>query len=146
MARLRAFFGGRGLSALSRALLESGQDFYLIAVATNITLLVGVKLPQLSPVYRAMLAIPGYSLINAMACLVFRRIKLGAISSDIGLFSNLPATENPISLRLQCRNPTTTDFESNTNFPPPARVQRETHRFEDGADVGEGYSKSINLA
>ncbi|KAJ6486609.1 hypothetical protein C8R45DRAFT_930247 [Mycena sanguinolenta] len=29
MARLRAFFGGLGLSALSRALLESGQHFYM---------------------------------------------------------------------------------------------------------------------
>ncbi|KAJ6454597.1 hypothetical protein C8R45DRAFT_846308 [Mycena sanguinolenta] len=147
MARLRAFFGGRGLSALSRALLESGQHFYLIAVATNITLLVAVKLPQFTPVYHAMLSIPGFALINAMACLVFRRIKLGRISSEIGLSSNVPATENPMSLPLEFhRNPTTMDLESNTNFPLQARVQRETYGFEDGADVGEGYSKSINLA
>ncbi|KAJ6454669.1 hypothetical protein C8R45DRAFT_881933, partial [Mycena sanguinolenta] len=82
LARLRVFFGGKGLSTLSRALLQSGQHFYLVAVATNVTLLVAVKLPQLPPVYRAMLAIPAEALANAMACLVFRRIKLGLISSD----------------------------------------------------------------
>ncbi|KAF7335929.1 hypothetical protein MSAN_02306200 [Mycena sanguinolenta] len=49
--RLSVFFGGAtGLSALSRALLQSGQHFYLVAVAANLTLLIAVKLPQLSPV------------------------------------------------------------------------------------------------
>ncbi|KAF7370869.1 hypothetical protein MSAN_00720600 [Mycena sanguinolenta] len=82
MARLRAFFGGTGLSTLSRALLQSGQHFYLIAVATHVTFLVILKLPQLTPVYHAMLSIPGLTLVNAMACLVFRRIKFGLISPD----------------------------------------------------------------
>ncbi|KAJ6454687.1 hypothetical protein C8R45DRAFT_755925, partial [Mycena sanguinolenta] len=81
MARLRVFFGGKGLSTLSRALLQSGQHFYLVAVAANVTLLV-VKLPQSPPVCRAMLTIPATALVNAMACLVFRRIKFGLISSD----------------------------------------------------------------
>ncbi|KAF7335943.1 hypothetical protein MSAN_02307700 [Mycena sanguinolenta] len=49
MARLRAFFGGKGLSALSRALLQSGQHFYLVAVAANVTLLVAAKLPSVVP-------------------------------------------------------------------------------------------------
>ncbi|KAF7334190.1 hypothetical protein MSAN_02380300 [Mycena sanguinolenta] len=82
MARLRAFFGGTGLSTLSQALLQSGQHFYLIAVVTHIALLVLLKLHQLSPVYRVMLTVPGFALINAMACQVFRRIKFGLISSD----------------------------------------------------------------
>ncbi|KAJ6476877.1 hypothetical protein C8R45DRAFT_1157985, partial [Mycena sanguinolenta] len=82
MARLRVFFGGRGASTLSRALLQSGQHFYLVAVAANVTLLVVVKLPHLPPVYRDMLIIPAVALDNAMACLVFRMIKFGFISSD----------------------------------------------------------------
>ncbi|KAF7336013.1 hypothetical protein MSAN_02315000 [Mycena sanguinolenta] len=49
MARIRVFFGGKGLSALSQALLQGGQHFYLIAVATHITLLVTLKLSQLPP-------------------------------------------------------------------------------------------------
>ncbi|KAF7335962.1 hypothetical protein MSAN_02309600 [Mycena sanguinolenta] len=76
MGRLQAFFSGKGLSTLSRALLQSGQHFYLIAVLTHILVLVLLKLPHLSPVYHTMLTLPGFALINAMACLVFRRIKL----------------------------------------------------------------------
>ncbi|KAF7378258.1 hypothetical protein MSAN_00251100 [Mycena sanguinolenta] len=90
LARLRVFFGGPGLSALSEALLRSGQHFYLIAVATNVTLLVLLKLPQLSPLYRGMLVAPAFGLVNAMACIVFRRIKFGLISSD-GI-SDIPVT------------------------------------------------------
>ncbi|KAF7373784.1 hypothetical protein MSAN_00590100 [Mycena sanguinolenta] len=51
VARLRVVFGGTGpgLSALSQALLQSGQHFYFVAVATHITLLVLLKLPHLPP-------------------------------------------------------------------------------------------------
>ncbi|KAJ6454683.1 hypothetical protein C8R45DRAFT_760250, partial [Mycena sanguinolenta] len=81
-ARLRVFFGGKGLSTLTRALLQSGQHFYLVAVAANVTVIIVLKLPHFPPVYRGMLSIPALALINAMACFVFRRIKFGLISSD----------------------------------------------------------------
>ncbi|KAF7373755.1 hypothetical protein MSAN_00587000 [Mycena sanguinolenta] len=110
LARLRIFFGGPGLSKLSEALLRSGQHFYLIAVAAHITLLVLLKLPHLTPMYRGMLVIPAFALINAMACLVFRRIKFGLISSDgisippiTGLSEDFYATANPRSLSLHSR-------------------------------------------
>ncbi|KAF7377210.1 hypothetical protein MSAN_00140700 [Mycena sanguinolenta] len=82
MARLRVFLGGKGLSTLSRALLQSGQHFYLVAVAANVTLLVLLELRPLSPLYHAILVIPATALVNAMACLVFRRIKFGLITPD----------------------------------------------------------------
>ncbi|KAF7376772.1 N-acetyltransferase domain-containing protein [Mycena sanguinolenta] len=154
-ARLRVFFGGTGFSALSRGLIQSGQHFYLIAVATHITLLVGLKLPQLSPVYHGMVAVPSFSLINAMACLVFRRIKFGLISSDgmseiptISLSSDFHATAYPRSLPLHLRHtdPTTTDLGSNTTFPLEVRVQKETHGFQDGTGAEQEISDSINLA
>ncbi|KAJ6486612.1 hypothetical protein C8R45DRAFT_930249 [Mycena sanguinolenta] len=146
MARLRAFFGGSGLSALSRALLESGQHFYLIAVATHLTLLVILKMSQLSPVYHAMLAFPGFALVNAMACLVFRRIKFGIMSSD-GTFklptmrvsSDLDAT--PLPLHYRRADPTTTEFSSDTTSPLSVRV--ETERFEGGTDANQERSKPI---
>ncbi|KAF7334200.1 hypothetical protein MSAN_02381300 [Mycena sanguinolenta] len=118
MARLRVFFGGAGLFRLSEALLRSGQHFYSIAVAANIALLVVLKLPQFPPVYHGMLSVPAFALINAMACLVFRRIKFGLISSD-GT-SNLPTsdfhpTEILRSLPLHSRrtDPTTAEFGAN---------------------------------
>ncbi|KAF7336024.1 hypothetical protein MSAN_02316100 [Mycena sanguinolenta] len=144
MARLRAFFGGTGLSTLSRALLQSGQHFYLIAVAAHVIFLVVLKLPQLTPVYHGMLSTPGLALVNAMACLVFRRIKFGLISSDgtsklptIIIPSDLHATANPRSLPLYFRrtDPTTSDLVGNTTFPLEVRVQKEAHGFEDGADA-----------
>ncbi|KAJ6454576.1 hypothetical protein C8R45DRAFT_1037418 [Mycena sanguinolenta] len=143
MARLRAFFGGTGLSALSRALIQSGQHFYLIAATTHLTLLVVLKLPHLTPVYHAMLSIPGLALVNAMACLVFRKIKFGLISSDgtfkiptIGL-SDFHATANPRSLPLYFRrsDATTLDLDRNTIFPPEVREQKESCGVEDRADT-----------
>ncbi|KAJ6454635.1 hypothetical protein C8R45DRAFT_1189209 [Mycena sanguinolenta] len=107
VARLRVSFGGTGLPALSQALLQSGQYFYLIAVVTHIVLLILLKLPQLSPVYHTMLAIPGLAPINVMAFQVFRRIKFGLITTDgtsniptIGASSGFHATANPRSLRF----------------------------------------------
>ncbi|KAF7335976.1 hypothetical protein MSAN_02311300 [Mycena sanguinolenta] len=155
MARLRVFFGGAGLSTLSRALIKSGQHFYFVAVATHITFLVVLKLPQLGSVYHGMLSIPGLALVNGMACLVFRRIKFGLISSDgvskihtAGFSSDVHATANPRSLPLHYRrtDPTTTDLESITTFPLEVRVQKETYGVDNGADARKEISKSMNLA
>ncbi|KAJ6454655.1 hypothetical protein C8R45DRAFT_1037617, partial [Mycena sanguinolenta] len=152
MARLRVFLGGKALSTLSRALLQTGQHFYLIAVVTHIVILVLLKLPHLSPVYHTMVAVPGLALINTMACLVFRRVKFGLIAADgtskiptIGLPSDFHATA--ISPRFHHADPTTTGFGSNTAFPLDVRVQREIDKYEDGADAtSEEISKPTDLA
>ncbi|KAJ6454671.1 hypothetical protein C8R45DRAFT_1037669 [Mycena sanguinolenta] len=148
MARLRVFFGGNGLSTLTQALLESGQHFYLVAVAANVTLL---AVFHLNPLYPAMIATPAFSLINAMACLVFRRIKFGFISSDgmtkiptTGFSSDFHATVNPGSRSLHSRRNdlATTEFQTST-FPLDVRVTVDTEigKFEDSQD----RSKTVNL-
>ncbi|KAJ6454666.1 hypothetical protein C8R45DRAFT_1222782 [Mycena sanguinolenta] len=141
------FFGGAGLSALSHALLQSGQHFYLVAVAANLVLLIAVKLPHFSPVYHAVFTVPGLSLINAMACLVFRRIIFGRISSDgtarsratTGLDTDFHVTATPRRLPLHYRrtDATTTEFgtDTTTSFPLDVRVQKEVDKFEDGMDA-----------
>ncbi|KAJ6476981.1 hypothetical protein C8R45DRAFT_1158196 [Mycena sanguinolenta] len=122
MARLRVFLGGTGMSDLSQALLQTGQHFYLIVVVTHIALLVLLNRPHLSPTYHGMLAVPGLALVNAMACLVFRRIKLGIITTDgtsiTGRTGDFHAAANPRSLHLQLHHtdPTTAGFGSNTAF------------------------------
>ncbi|KAF7373809.1 hypothetical protein MSAN_00592600 [Mycena sanguinolenta] len=153
VARLRVFFGGTGpgLSALSQALLQSGQHFYFVAVATHITLLVLLKLPQLPPIDHGMFAIPALALINAMACLVFRRIKFGRISSDgmsktpMTLSQDFHATANPGSLSVHSRRTdiTSTGFGSNTAYPLDVRVQKEIDKFEDGS---QEHFKTMSLA
>ncbi|KAF7353537.1 hypothetical protein MSAN_01543500 [Mycena sanguinolenta] len=60
VARLRAFFGGRGLSALSRALLQSGQHFYLVVVFTHVAQIAVVRQTYPRPAYHVMLAVPGF--------------------------------------------------------------------------------------
>ncbi|KAF7373783.1 hypothetical protein MSAN_00590000 [Mycena sanguinolenta] len=135
--RLRIFFGGAGLSKLSQALLQSGQHFYFIAVATHITLLLLLKMPQLGPTYQGMLTVPALALVNAMACLVFRRIKFGLISSDgtsiapiTGLSEDFHTTVNSRSL---CRiDPTITRFGLNAAYPLDVRMQKEIDKSEDG--------------
>ncbi|KAF7334195.1 hypothetical protein MSAN_02380800 [Mycena sanguinolenta] len=153
---LRVFFGGTGLSALSHALLQSGQHFYLVAVAANLTLLIAVKLPQLSPVYHAVFTVPGLSLINAMACLVFRRIIFGRISPDgtsktrttTGLDSDFHVTATPRRLPLHYRrtDATTTEFgtDTTTTFPLDVRAQ-EADKFQDSVDTSQEISKSTTL-
>ncbi|KAJ6493077.1 hypothetical protein C8R45DRAFT_988872, partial [Mycena sanguinolenta] len=125
IARLRVFFGGVGLSTVSQALLRSGQHFYFIAVAGNVALLVLLR-SHLNPVYRSMFATPIVTLVNAMACLVFRRIRFGLISPDgiskaphTGLSSDFHAAPNPRSLPLHSRrtDPSTTAFELSTAYP-----------------------------
>ncbi|KAF7373792.1 hypothetical protein MSAN_00590900 [Mycena sanguinolenta] len=138
VTRLRVFFGGTGpgLSALSQALLQSGQHFYFVAVATHITLLVLLKLPQLTPIYHGMFAIPALALINAMACLVFRKIRFGLINSDgiskapMTLSQDFQAAENPRSLCLHsCPTaPTTAGFGFNTAYPLDVRVQKDINK------------------
>lgn len=49
-------------------------------VGFNILSVVMVLSPSISPVFRAMFSIPNVAVTNAMACLVFRKIKFGLIS------------------------------------------------------------------
>ncbi|KAF7373765.1 hypothetical protein MSAN_00588100 [Mycena sanguinolenta] len=151
LARVRAFFRGTGLSALSQALLRSGQHFYFIAVATHITLLVLLKVPHSTVNY----CVPALALENAMACLVFRRIKFGLIASDgisnasiTGLSGDFHATANPRSLSLPSRrtDPTTTGSGWNTACPWDVRAQMEIDKFEDRVDANQEICKPATLA
>ncbi|KAF7334221.1 hypothetical protein MSAN_02383400 [Mycena sanguinolenta] len=137
-ARLRVFLGGEGLSALSRGLLQSGQHFYLVAVAANVTFIIVLILPNFSPVYRGMLSIPALALTNAMACIVFRRIKFGLISSDgvskiptTGLSSDYRTTTHSRSLPLHYRGTdhTITEFATMPTLSMNIQVQREVDKF-----------------
>ncbi|KAJ6465730.1 hypothetical protein C8R45DRAFT_1173338, partial [Mycena sanguinolenta] len=154
VARLRVFVGGTGLSTLSQALLRSGQHFYFIAVASNVALLVMLR-SHLNSVYRSMFAPSVLTLVNAMACLVFRKIRFGLISPDgiskaphTSLSQDFHATVNPRSLPLHSRrtDPTATAFELNTAYPMEVRVQKEIDKFEDGADGSEEIDKPATLA
>jgi len=118
---VNAFFGYRGLSRLSRALLEGGQHYYLIAVCGNIVLLVFLKDPRVPPVYHAMLTIPVVSIVNAMACIVFRKIRFNLISPD-GAFAN--------------------SFGTNSKTVRSGNALPEHYRHNHGDD---GYQESVTM-
>ncbi|KAG2097392.1 hypothetical protein BD769DRAFT_1700952 [Suillus cothurnatus] len=101
--RVRTFLGHGSIPQLSRALLRGGQHYYLIAVGSNIVMLLLLKDPSVPAVYHAMISIPAISLINAMACIVFRNIKFGYISAD-GT-TRFPSTDqSPTCLNKQSGN------------------------------------------
>ncbi|PBK90090.1 hypothetical protein ARMGADRAFT_934733 [Armillaria gallica] len=98
--RLRAFFG-RGVPIVSRNLLLGGQQYYLVAVCGQIVCLILILVPGLPPVYRGMCAVPVVAVTNAMACIVFRKIKLGLITSDgtvVAIFHASPDLADTTSL------------------------------------------------
>ncbi|KAJ8514908.1 hypothetical protein ONZ45_g7608 [Pleurotus djamor] len=81
-ARAKHFFGKGKMSSLPRSLLQGGQHYYLIAVLGNVVALTLLKLSYVPPVYHGMMTIPVLAIVNAMACIVFRKIKFGLISHD----------------------------------------------------------------
>ncbi|KAJ6454642.1 hypothetical protein C8R45DRAFT_1189234 [Mycena sanguinolenta] len=145
MARLRVFLGGKKISTLSRALIQSGQHFCLVAVAANITLLAAFRL---SPVTHSTLSVPAFAVVNAMACLVFRKIKVG-LTSPHGV-SKIPltglsgsekfhATANPGSFSLHLHP--IAEFTANTSFALEVRTQTVVDEFTDSADTRHEFSK-----
>ncbi|KAI0791744.1 hypothetical protein C8Q75DRAFT_805350 [Abortiporus biennis] len=79
---LKMFLTGRGLHKIARTLFTSGQLYYLATVAVNIVTMVMILDPKVSEVYRAMIAVLDVAVQNAMACLVYRQIKIGMIKRD----------------------------------------------------------------
>ncbi|KAF8151207.1 hypothetical protein K438DRAFT_1432287, partial [Mycena galopus ATCC 62051] len=79
---LKTFFTLRALPVVSRNLLFGGQLYYFVALCANLALIGVFAAPHIGPIYRGMLTIPIAALNNAMACLVFRKVKFGLIAND----------------------------------------------------------------
>ncbi|CAL1707959.1 unnamed protein product [Somion occarium] len=80
--RLKMFLRGKSMGNVSRALLQTGQMYYLVTVWVNLTTTIILLTSLISPTSQAMLTIPNLALQNAMACRVFRLLKLGYIRED----------------------------------------------------------------
>jgi hypothetical protein len=74
--RLKSFLGRTRLPTLSKAVLQSGQQYYMITLGGNILAMAMILAPGIPPVYRAMFTSPNVALMNSMACRVYRNIKL----------------------------------------------------------------------
>ncbi|KAF9241310.1 hypothetical protein BU15DRAFT_60937 [Melanogaster broomeanus] len=75
----RAFLCGEALPRLSRAILQGGQQYYMITAGVNVTRAVVTLLPSASPVLQKIFSPPAVALSSVMACRVFRNLRLAAV-------------------------------------------------------------------
>ncbi|CAL1702803.1 unnamed protein product [Somion occarium] len=80
--KFKSFIFGKNLGHISRALLRSGQLYYMVTVTINICIAAVVLSPSISPIISATTAIVNIALQNIMACRVFRLLKFGLIEDD----------------------------------------------------------------
>ncbi|PPQ64454.1 hypothetical protein CVT24_008464 [Panaeolus cyanescens] len=75
---VKALVFGDYLPAFSRSLLQDGQVYYLTTITTGLTAVIILFIPGIpSHVTRTMLTVPNLTLMNIMACRVFRKTKFG---------------------------------------------------------------------
>ncbi|KAF8999661.1 hypothetical protein BDQ17DRAFT_1308453 [Cyathus striatus] len=117
----KVWITGDALPRLSKAVLQSGQQYYLLTVGANILISVLIVTPHVPPVYEAAFTIPDIALTSSMACRVYRNLRLAADRTEIRLST------------IQFRSRGGKDQESNIN----------TNNFSDTARVApSGKSKS----
>ncbi|EJC99638.1 uncharacterized protein FOMMEDRAFT_93095 [Fomitiporia mediterranea MF3/22] len=103
-ARVKAFWNGGALPKLSKSILQSGQQYYLITVGGNVLTMVMILTPSVKPIYRAMFTIPNVTIENCMACKVFRDIKFGVIEpSGSSLFQSSITRNGVLNSKLSTR-------------------------------------------
>jgi len=90
-ARLKCFVSGDGLPRLSKGLLQGGQLYYFATIGLSITTTVMVLSSSVPPVFHALFSVPNIALESAMACRVFRDVKLGLIK-DAHFTTNGPSS------------------------------------------------------
>ncbi|KAF9231803.1 hypothetical protein BU15DRAFT_81954 [Melanogaster broomeanus] len=81
----KAFWCGEALPRLSGAVLQGGQQYYMITTGINVQRSVVAFLPSSSPVLQLTYSVPAMALTSAMACRVFRNLKLESLQeTEIG--------------------------------------------------------------
>ncbi|KAK7691714.1 hypothetical protein QCA50_005114 [Cerrena zonata] len=75
--RARIFFGRKHLGRLSKVLLHSGQQFYLVTIGVHLLIIATLLIPGIPSPYRGTLAVVTGTFHNIMACRVFKLLKFG---------------------------------------------------------------------
>ncbi|KAF9044988.1 hypothetical protein BJ165DRAFT_1474706 [Panaeolus papilionaceus] len=73
---------GDYLPSFSRALLHGGQQYYTVTVSLNLLTVIMFFVHSVPPTYRLMFTVPNVTLMNIMACRVFRNTKFGLIQDS----------------------------------------------------------------
>jgi len=102
---LKSLITGEAFPRLSRAILQGGQQYYLITVCLNILISVLIVAPSVPPIYEATFTIPDIAVTSSMACRVYRNLRLvGRHSPGAETYSSMKFGTVPKSTRLE--NPT----------------------------------------
>ncbi|KIJ68387.1 hypothetical protein HYDPIDRAFT_24674 [Hydnomerulius pinastri MD-312] len=98
----KAFCRGEALPRLSRAVLQGGQQYYLVTTGVNITRCILILVPSVSSVYQVTPAVPAVALTSAMACRVFRNLKLEALQdTEVGILTTMRFVDvTPVNVHL----------------------------------------------
>ncbi|KDR73152.1 hypothetical protein GALMADRAFT_251721 [Galerina marginata CBS 339.88] len=90
---------GKDLPAFSKALLRDGQAYYLTTLGLTFTTTIIFFIQSMPIVYRTILAMPNFTVINIMACRVYRRTKSGVYRENNGVELRLPVSFRESSRR-----------------------------------------------
>ncbi|KAI0782238.1 hypothetical protein C8Q75DRAFT_811813 [Abortiporus biennis] len=82
---LKGIFAGSGMGKITGTLFIGGQVYYFVAVATNIFAIVIMLTPSIPDTYKRVPQVVNIALQNAMACRVYRELKLGVITDPMSV-------------------------------------------------------------
>ncbi|KAF4611800.1 hypothetical protein D9613_003713 [Agrocybe pediades] len=91
----RILLSRRASSRIVRAILQGGQQYYLMSVCSNILVSSLIVTPSVPPIYQAILVAPDLALTSSMACRVFRNLKITADTVDTAISKVLFEKTNP---------------------------------------------------
>ncbi|KAF8904736.1 hypothetical protein CPB84DRAFT_1895902 [Gymnopilus junonius] len=125
----RALASRKSSSRLIRALLQGGQQYYLMSVCSNLLVAILIVTPSVPPVYQAMFTVPDIALSSSMACRVFRNLKITADRIDTAMSGVLFRKSAPPGFAESSRDTgfITTRLQSDAStlrLPPPGTRSR----------------------
>ncbi|PPQ93948.1 hypothetical protein CVT25_015840 [Psilocybe cyanescens] len=129
-------------SRIVRAVLRSGQQYYLMCVCTDILVSALILTPAVPKIYQTMFMVPNLALYSSMACRVFRNLKITADKVDTAMSDLLFKRSAPLEFGVNTNRPSasmSTYLNSPTStlhLPPPEvrirSVSTTSLRLRDG--------------
>ncbi|KDR73150.1 hypothetical protein GALMADRAFT_142293 [Galerina marginata CBS 339.88] len=86
----RVIIFGKDLPSFSKALLRDGQAYYLTTLVLSFTVTIVFFIESIPSVYRVLLSLPNLTIVNFMACRVYRRTKSGMYRETSSLELSIP--------------------------------------------------------
>ncbi|KAJ7661575.1 hypothetical protein DFH06DRAFT_1043523 [Mycena polygramma] len=129
----RAFLTGESLPGFSKAILQDGQLYYLVAVTSNTLVVAMFYNTHVATTYRTMFTVCNIMVTNAMACHVFRNTKFG-------LHQRIITTSEMTTMRVTQTLPR---FAPNSRIRTDVRIPKEAS--SETMDLQDMPSKATGL-